>query len=143
MAGSRADEDPLSVPDVSPEELLESMPPDVMQALPRFAWSVEDLWKLERPSETFPVDRFAWLIDLPIWRWRGRRWQISMRDVLDHPEQYRAHHEKSERSDARYPIHVTFHNGRWIILDGYHRLLKTLSRGQAIIKVVRVQADDF
>jgi hypothetical protein len=34
--------------------------------------------------------------------------------------------EKAMRADTRYPIHITFSNGRWMILDGYHRLLKTL-----------------
>lgn len=141
--GTDFSEDPLYAPDVTREELLASMPEDVKQALPQFAWSVEGLWKLERPIEDFPVDRFTWLLDLPMWRWRGRRWQISMQDVLSDPEQYRAHHERSERTDTRYPIHVTFHNDRWIILDGYHRLLKTLSRGRANIKAVQVQANDF
>jgi hypothetical protein len=39
----------------------------------------------------------------------------------------------------RYPIHVTLHNGRWIILDGYHRLLKTLLKDASTIKVMKVR----
>jgi hypothetical protein len=106
--GTDFSEDLLYAPDVTRVELLASMPEDVKQALPPFAWSVEDLWKLDRPIEDFPVDRFTWLLDLPMWRWRGRRWQISMQDVLSDPEQFREHYEKSERADTRYPIHVTF-----------------------------------
>ena len=119
------------------------MPADVKHALPSFAWSVDELWKLKLPIEDFPVERFSWLLELPIWRWRGKRWQVSMREVLDDPNRYRAHHEKSERTDTRYPIHVSFHNGRWIILDGYHRLLKTLSREERTIKAVNVRAQDL
>ena len=66
-----------------------------------------------------------------------------MRDVLSNPETYQAHHAKAERADTTYPIHITLHNDRWIILDGYHRLLKTLLCGNSTIKVVKVRAEDL
>lgn len=135
--------DPLYAPDVSPELLIDSMPEDIKQAFPSFGWSEEGLWSLDLPVEEFTVDRFSWLLDLPIWRWQGRRWQVSMRDVLNDAGRYRAHHEKAEQTNTRYPIHASFHNGRWVILDGYHRLLKTLTHGESTIPVVSVRAEDL
>ena len=141
--------DPLTAPRVTSERLLDSMPPQVRDAFPDPAeftligWVERDLWQLQLPVEEVPVGTFAWLLDLPVWRWEGRRYQLSINDVMRDPERYRAHVEKAEHADTAYPIHVTLHNGRWVILDGYHRLLKTLIRGAPAIKVVKVKADDL
>jgi hypothetical protein len=106
-------------------------------------WTEEALWQLDLPVEEIPVATFDWLLDLPIWRWEGRRFQLSLQDVLRDPARYQAHIQKAELADTRYPIHVTFHNGRWIILDGYHRLLKSLLNGASTIKAMKVRAADL
>lgn len=135
--------DPLSAPSVTREQLLASMPPRVRWALPRFDWTEEALWGLDLPAEEVPVGAFDWLLDLPLWRWEGRRFQVALRDVLGDPERYRAHWDKAERADTAYPIHITRHRGRWVVLDGYHRLLKTLARGDPTVKAVKVRAADL
>jgi hypothetical protein len=144
-----ADAGPLDAPEVTPEQLLAAMPARVREAFPDPAafpltgWTEATLWRLELPSEEVPVETFAWLLDVPVWRWRGRRFQVSLREVLDDPETYRAHHEKALRADTAYPIHVTRRDGRWVILDGYHRLLQALLRGAPTVKVVKVRAEDL
>lgn len=143
MASGSAGGHPLDAPRITPEQLRASMPPRIREAFPPFGWTEETLWRLDLPVEAIPVSTFDWLLDLPIWRWQSRRFQLSLTDVLNNPEQYRAHHERAERSDTSYPIHITLHNGRWIILDGYHRLLKTLIRRESTIKVVKVRAGDL
>jgi hypothetical protein len=135
--------DPLAAPGVTREQLLAAMPSRVRRAFPAFDWTEEALWRLDRPVEEVPVETFAWLLDLPLWRWQGRRFQISLRDVLGDPERYRAHREKAERADLAYPVHVTWHRGHWVILDGYHRLLKTLVQGGPTVKVMKVRATDL
>jgi hypothetical protein len=125
----------LDAPDVTPEEYLAAMPPRVREAFPHPAdfpltgWTEAMLWRVDRPAESVVVTTFAWLLDMPIWRWDGRRFRVSLRDVLDDPETHRAHHEKARRADLAYPIHITYSRGRWVILDGYHRLLKALLQG--------------
>ena len=106
-------------------------------------WTEETLWRLDLPIEEVPVATFDWLLDVPIWRWQGRRFQLSVRQVLNDPERYRAHHEKAARADTSYPIHIAERGGRWVILDGYHRLLKTLLQGAPRIRVVKVRARDL
>src|SRR5262249_29149450 len=59
------------------------------------------------------------------------------------PARYREHWKKAERADTAYPVHVARHRGRWVILDGYHRLLKTLARGGRTVRVVKVTAGDL
>ena len=119
------------------------MPARVLRAFPRFMWTEEALWQLDLPVEELPIETFDWLLDLPIWRWQGNRFQLSLQDVLNHPKQYRAHCEKAERADTAYPIHITRYRGPWVILDGYHRLLKALAAGSRTIKAVKVRAADL
>jgi hypothetical protein len=135
--------DPLEAPSVTREQLLASTPAQVRSAFPRFDWTEAALWRLDLPVEDVPVETFSWLLDLPLWRWQGRRFQLSLRDVLGDPERYRAHRDKAERADLSYPIHVVPHRGRWVILDGYHRLLKTLILGDRTVRVVKVRAADL
>jgi hypothetical protein len=140
---------PLDAPRITPQQLLASMPPSVREAFPDpatfplFGWTEETLWRLDLPVEEMPLVAFDWLLDLPIWRWEGSRFQVSLRHVLDDPERYRAHHEKAACADTRYPIHVTERGGRWVILDGYHRLLKSLLQAAPSISVVKVRAQNL
>lgn len=119
------------------------MPSVVRAAFPTFAWSVDRLWQLQLPVQTVPIESFAWLLELPIWRWSGRRFQVSINDVVDHPRTYAAHRRKAMATDLAYPIHVTEHHHRLVILDGYHRLLKTMLLGHTSLDAMEVTADDL
>lgn len=111
---------------------------------PDFPWSVEGLLALTLDVEEMPLDRFDWLLDIPLWRWMGRRRQLSLRDVIDAPERYAAHVRKAIAADAAYPIHVSpTRDGHLIILDGHHRLLRAILTGQRTIPAMRVTAADL
>jgi hypothetical protein len=90
-------DDSLEAPTVTREELFASMPPEVRRAFPRFNWTENALWRLNPPVEELPVQTFTWLLDLPIRRWQGQCFQLSMGVVLNDPATYRAHREKAER----------------------------------------------
>ncbi len=135
--------DPLQLDDVSKADLLASMPAALRVAFPTFDWSVEQLWALQLPVETMPIEAFGWLLDLPLWRWRGKRFQVSVRDVITHPGTYEPHVRKAMATDLSYPICVTTHLERVVILDGYHRLLKAILLGRTSLDAVEVTADDL
>jgi hypothetical protein len=142
--GATAGGHPLVAADIGREELLAAMPPGVREVFPSFDWDVRRLWSLPLPARTVPVETFEWLQELPVWRWGGERFQISLRDVLDDPQQFSAHHAKAMATDLSFPIHVTTTPAqRLVILDGYHRLLKALFLGQRTISVVQVSAEDL
>lgn len=119
------------------------MPPTVRRALPAFAWTIERLWALPTPPRDVPIAEVSWLLDLPVWRWRGRRFQVPPSAVLADPTAFAAHLEKAMATDLSFPIHVIRRNGRLVILDGYHRLLKALLLGQSTIKAVEVTRADL
>lgn len=135
-------DDPLYAPAVSSRELELSMPPEVKVIWPHFEWRLPQLWALERPAERMPVLEFLWLLELPLWRWQGQRFRITPAQVLANPTEFWPRYEKAMSADLTYPIHVAAHGGRWVILDGYHRLLKAVVLGENSIAVVRVTECD-
>lgn len=120
------------------------MPEAVRGLFPDFSWSVEALWSVTLDVEDMPLDRFDWLLGIPLWRWRGRRRRLSLRDVVDDPERYGAHVRKAMAADAACPIHVSPTRGRHpIILDACHRLLRAILTGQGAIPAMRVTPADL
>jgi hypothetical protein len=43
-------------------------------------------------------------------------------------------------ADLGYPLDVTLRSGRWFVLDGVHRLLRAVLRGDEIVRVRCVPA---
>jgi hypothetical protein len=43
--------------------------------------------------------------------------------------------EKIEKADTSYPIDIMENKGRWLILDGLHRLVKLYEQGEKTVKV--------
>jgi hypothetical protein len=39
------------------------------------------------------------------------------------------------RADISHPIDITFHDGRWVVLDGLHRLSKLHRDGAKTVRV--------
>jgi hypothetical protein len=46
-------------------------------------------------------------------------------------------------ADLQHPIHLVAHNGRLVVLDGYHRLLKAAIQGHAQIEAMIVSQQDL
>lgn len=135
--------DDLEAPRVSRRALRATMPPEVRRAFPALYWSEEQLWAIPTPATDMDVRELVWLIDLPVWRWHGQRFQVSIRDMLERPDDYAAHVAKARDADLSFPIHVMRHRGRLVILDGYHRLLKTLLLGRKTIRAVAIRRDEL
>lgn len=82
---------------------------------------------LERPVELMPVRDLAWILELPLW-WRdGRPFRLSPRDVLAAPDRFPAQYARTLEVDLGLPVDVTAHLGRWVVVDGVHRLLKAVA----------------
>ena len=46
-------------------------------------------------------------------------------------------------ADLAHALDVTLRDGRWVVLDGVHRLLKAVALGEAIVPVRKVPADSL
>ena len=119
-----------AAPRVSWDELVAMTPEVIRQALPMVPWKIDKLWALELPVQRVAVGDLAWLLDLPLWQKNGTRFQVSPAQVRADPGRFPDHLGRAMASDLEQPIHVVKHNGRLVVLDGYHRLLRAAIEGR-------------
>ncbi len=89
-----------------------------------FDWDESKVWALEEPVTTMPLAELAWHLDYPFFWEKGGKYNLKPREVMTQPE---AHVEEAERvmkTDTSFPLDVMENKGRWLLLDGLHRLTK-------------------
>jgi hypothetical protein len=105
-------------------------------------WLLELEWDSLRAAalevERMPLRELDWILDLPLW-WRdGRAFRLSPRDVLRTPDRFPAQHARMLESDLARPVDVVHHLGRWVTVDGVHRLLKAAALGHRAVAMREV-----
>ena len=119
-----------AAPRVSWDELVAMTPEVIRQTLPIVPWKIGKLWALELPVQRIAVGDLAWLLDLPLWQKNGTRFQVSPAQVRADPSRFPDHLRRAMASDLEQPINLVKHNGRLVVLDGYHRLLRAAIEGR-------------
>lgn len=132
-----------AAPKVSWDQLVAMTPPVIRQTLPMVPWNIDRLHNLELPVRPVSVDDLAWLFDLPLWQDNGTRFQVSPAQVRADPARFADHMRRVMASDLKQPIHLVEHNGRLVVLDGYHRLLKAAIQGRAQIEAMVLSQQDL
>jgi hypothetical protein len=132
-----------SAPRVSRDELLAMTPQVIRETLPMVAWDIGRLRALELPVRRVAVRELAWLFDLPLWQLNGVRFQVSPGRVRDDPAGFPDHMRRVMAADLGRPVHLVEHNGRLVVLDGFHRLLKAALEGRAEIDAMVLSGEDL
>lgn len=114
------------------------LPPAIEEYWYAFDWDVEALWALDLPSEEFPIDKLLWHLDVPLWELDGRRYALTPRQVLRSPYRYDKEYRRVRASSLVFPIEITRLKGRWLILDGVHRMTRAHEDGHEEILVRKV-----
>ncbi len=89
-----------------------------------FDWDVEALWALELPVSQMPIRRLEWMLDIPAFGFEGKNYCLTPREILKSPYRYAEEYGRAQRASLVFPLDITWHAGRWVILDGVHRLMK-------------------
>jgi hypothetical protein len=116
--------------------------PDEVPAILRevgfdFHWDERKVWALEVPVEEVDIDVLRWHLDVPFLG-RERPYDLTPREVLADPAAHREEYARTMRADLAHPIDVMWNKGRWLILDGLHRLMKAHATGSATLRVRRI-----
>lgn len=101
-------------------------------------WDVEALWALDLPARPFPIDRLLWHLDVPVWALDGQKYALTPRQVLRSPFRYAREYQRVRAASLVFPIEITRLKGRWLILDGVHRLTRAHEDGLEEIMVRKV-----
>lgn len=103
-----------------------------------FYWSNSKVWKVKAPVTKMPIQKLEFMFTLPLWNNGNKRYALLPSEVIEHPEKHRTEYKRVIKADLRYPIDIMFNKGRWLILDGLHRLVKAKVLGYKTVKVRKI-----
>lgn len=91
-----------------------------------FRWDKQALWALPTPVTHASLKDLAWHLDLTVWSSEPPQplFDLAPRDVLLHPNQHAYHWQRIHAAEISHPLDLFENNGRWVIMDGYHRLAR-------------------
>jgi hypothetical protein len=99
-------------------------------------WHTDRLWALPTPVTLRNAEDLWWHLELPVWRSTPEaRFDLSPKEVLAAPERYAAEWQQVLNTDLSYPLELFDSFGRWVIMDGYHRLARHFLDGSSVIPV--------
>ncbi len=100
-----------------------------------FSWDEEKIWKLKVPVTEMDISKLIWQLDIPF-HWHGDGiYNLTSTEIINNPEKYKKEYERTMKVDLKYPIDIMENKGRWLILDGIHRLMKSYILKMKKVKV--------
>ncbi len=107
-----------------------------------FIWDKRKVWQLDVAVEEMPIEELAWHFDVPfIWSKPDGFFDINPRWVIEQPEKYHLVYTRTLNAQTTYPIDIMFWRGKWLILDGLHRLMKQFIEGKRTVRVRKIPKD--
>ncbi|MFA4907933.1 MAG: hypothetical protein WC602_06685 [archaeon] len=103
-----------------------------------FWWSNRKVRKLDYPPEKMNISELEWHFDIPFWNTKGGRYDLSPNEVMKFPEKHREEYGRAMKSDLRHPLDIMKNKGRWLMLDGLHRLVKCKILGCKKVRVRKI-----
>ena len=100
-----------------------------------FDWENEKVWNLDVPVSEMEIEELTWHFDVPFHWHQGGIYNLTSREIIEHPEKHKEEYERTLKSDLKYPIDIMENKGRWLILDGLHRLMKAYIQGMKKVNV--------
>lgn len=116
-------------------------PPIIQQVGFDFRWDEKKVWELDLPTEELPIAELLWHLDVPfLWSQPDGYYDLTPREVLEHQDRHAVEYRRVLEADTSFPIDIMDWRGRWVILDGLHRLMKLSQTGQTQVSVRKVPA---
>ncbi len=99
----------------------------------------EKLWALKVPAEEMNINELLWILDIPFWEDADGNIVITPNEVMADPKKYQMHWDKIQSANTSFPIDIMKNkNGKWLTLDGLHRLVKIVINGGKTIQVRKI-----
>lgn len=97
------------------------------------------LWALEVPVEEMDINELLWILDVPFWEDENGNIVITPMEVLNNLDNFPYHRDKIRNCDTSYPIDIMKNKkGKWLTLDGLHRLVKMHLNKESKIQVRKI-----
>jgi hypothetical protein len=119
-------------------KVVKPLPAHIQKYAFDFRWDNQLVWSLEVATESMSVDDLVWHFDIPWLHTEGERFNLTPKDIMQNPDLYKEQYERTMQSDLSYPIDVMENKGRWLILDGLHRLMKAVHYGGNTVTIRKI-----
>ena len=121
-----------------------ALPPLLQGVFFDFHWETAKSWSLPTAVSVIQFEKISWHLGLPVWSTqRGEmRFDLSPASVLANPSGFPYHWERIINADLGYALEMFQNGGRWVILDGYHRLARHFIEKNILVPV-RYHPDQF
>lgn len=94
------------------------------------------------PISEINIQELIWHFDMPVWEkdgtddWNLKPWEVILKEVgtMDHQK-------KVQEAGLEHPLIITQYKGRFVILDGVHRLTKAYMQEKKTIKAKVIPSD--
>lgn len=103
-----------------------------------FHWKEEKVWALDIPVEEMDIRELQWHFEIPFWNTPNGFYDLKPNEVLANPEKYKEEFKRTMKADLKYPLDIMFWKGKWLLLDGLHRLVKAKQSGMEKVKVRKI-----
>ncbi len=103
-----------------------------------FKWDERKVWALILPVEKMALSKLVWHFEIPFWNTEQGYYDLKPNEVVENPEKYLEEYTRTLNCDLRYPLDIMYWRGKWLLLDGLHRLVKAKILGYRTIKVRKV-----
>lgn len=104
-----------------------------------FHWDSKKVWALDEPVIEIPITELTWHFTVPFWDSEGTdAYNLTPQEVIDHPDKEPTHWKLIQNADASYPIDIMENKGRWLILDGLHRLVQEYLADKTTVRVRKI-----
>jgi hypothetical protein len=103
-----------------------------------FRWSEQKVWALNHPAEWMDISELEWHFSIPFWNTHDGYYDLTPQEVMQTPEKHKIEYGRTMKADLSHPIDIMENKGRWLILDGLHRLLKQKILGKQSVLVRKI-----
>src|SRR3989344_1459866 len=109
-----------------------------------FNWDSKKVWALNEPVVQMDIKELLWHFDIPFWEIKDTDdYNLKPYEVIKEPNKHSTHYKKIQRANLKYPIDIMQNKGRWLILDGLHRLVKAHLQGLKKVKVRKIPRENI
>jgi len=89
------------------------------------------------------IGKLTWHFDIPF-HWHGSEiYNLKSIEIINNPDEYQDEYKRTMNSDLSCPIDIMQNKGRWLILDGLHRLMKAKILGMKKVKVRKIPRSEI
>jgi hypothetical protein len=103
-----------------------------------FSWDNKKVWNLKIPVEEIDISELEWHFQIPFWDTKNGYYDLKPIDVINFSKNHQEEYERTMKADLSHPIDIMENKGRWLILDGLHRLVKAKILGNSKVQVRKI-----